>query len=58
MILEQIHPDILEMAKESENILNDIYKKIDEIALINSNSILSAFIENRVSYSDFADING
>lgn len=58
MILEQIHPDILEIAKESENILNDIYKKIDEIALINSNRILSAFIENRVSYSDFADING
>ena len=58
MILEQIHPDLLEMAKESENILKDIYKKIDETALINSNRILSAFIENRVSYSDFADING
>ena len=58
MILEQIHPDLLEIAKESENILNDIYKKIDETALINSNRILSAFIENRVSYSDFADING
>lgn len=58
MILEQIHPDLLEIAKESEKILNDIYKKIDEIALINSNRILSAFIENRVSYSDFADING
>ena len=28
MILEQIHPDILEMAKESDNILSDIYKKI------------------------------
>lgn len=58
MILEQIHPDILEMAKESDNILIDIYKRIDEIALTNSNRILSAFIENRVSYSDFADING
>ena len=58
MILEQIHPDLLEIAKESENILKDIYKKIDETALINSNRILSAFIENRVSYSDFADING
>lgn len=58
MILEQIHPDILEMAKESDSILSDIYKRIDEIALINSNRILSAFIENRVSYSDFADING
>ena len=31
MILEQIHPDILEMAKESDSILSDIYKKIDEI---------------------------
>lgn len=58
MILEQIHPDLLEIAKESDSILSDIYKKIDEIALINSNRILSAFIENRVSYSDFADING
>lgn len=58
MILEQIHPDILEMAKESDSILSDIYKRIDEIALTNSNHILSAFIENRVSYSDFADING
>ena len=58
MILEQIHPDILEMAKESDSILSDIYKRIDEIALTNSNRILSAFIENRVSYSDFADING
>ena len=58
MILEQIHPDLLEMAKESDNILSDIYKRIDEIALTNSNRILSAFIENRVSYSDFADING
>ena len=27
MILEQIHPDILEMAKESDSILSDIYKK-------------------------------
>ena len=58
MILEQIHPDLLEIAKESDNILSDIYKRIDEIALTNSNRILSAFIENRVSYSDFADING
>ena len=46
MILEQIYPDILEMAKESDSILSDIYKRIDEIALINSNRILSAFIEN------------
>ena len=58
MILEQIHPDLLEMAKESDIVLKDIYKKIDDVCLTNSNRILSAFIENRVSYSDFADING
>lgn len=58
MILEQIDSDLLAMAKESDSILKDIYEKIDDICLYNSNRILSAFIENQVSYSDFADING
>ena len=58
MILEQINPDLLELAKESDTVLQDIYKEIDAVCLTNSNRILSAFIENRVSYSDFSDING
>lgn len=58
MILEQINPDLLELAKESDTVLKDIYKEIDAVCLTNSNRILSAFIENRVSYSDFSDING
>ncbi|MDO4500623.1 MAG: methionine gamma-lyase family protein [Erysipelotrichaceae bacterium] len=58
MILEQIDKDLLYLAKQSDEDLKDIYKNIDEIALKNSNRILSAFIENNVSYSDFADING
>ena len=58
MILEQIDSDLLAMAKESDSVLKDIYEKIDDICLYNSNRILSAFIENQVSYSDFADING
>lgn len=58
MILEQIDKDLLAMAKESDSILKDIYENIDDICLHNSNRILSAFIENQVSYSDFADING
>ncbi len=58
MILEQIDSDLLAMAKESDSILKDIYENIDDICLYNSNRILSAFIENQVSYSDFADING
>lgn len=58
MILEQIDKDLLAMAKESDFVLKDIYENIDDICLYNSNRILSAFIENQVSYSDFADING
>ena len=58
MILDQIDKNILEIAKESDEILDPIYKKLDETCLVNSDRILSAFIENRVSYSDFADING
>ena len=58
MILDQIDQTILEIAGESDRVLDPIYKKLDETCLINSDRILSAFIENRVSYSDFADING
>lgn len=58
MILEQIDKDLLEMAKQSDIDLKEVYDEIDQICLYNSNRILSAFIENRVSYSDFADING
>lgn len=58
MIIEQIDPKLLELATKSEEDLKDIYKNIDEICLYNSDRILSAFIENNVSYSDFADING
>ena len=58
MILNQIDPNIKKLSIQSETDLKDIYKKIDEICLINSNRILSAFIENKVSYTDFADING
>lgn len=58
MILEQIHPEVLALAQESDSILQDIFKKVDEICLTNSNRILSAFIDNSVSYSDFSDING
>ena len=58
MILDQIDPSIKKLSIQSETDLKDIYKKIDEICLINSNRILSAFIENKVSYTDFADING
>ncbi|HIU14001.1 MAG TPA: methionine gamma-lyase family protein [Candidatus Fimiplasma intestinipullorum] len=58
MILEKIDPDLLKLAEETKPVLSDIYKEIDAICMTNSNRILSAFIENSVSYSDFTDING
>ncbi len=58
MILEQIDKELLELSKQSDRDLEEIYKHIDEVCLYNSNRILSAFIENQVSYSDFTDING
>ena len=58
MITEQIDIDIYELCLSSDKELKDIYRRIDDIALVNSERILSAFIENRVSYTDFADING
>lgn len=58
MILDNINKDLLDLAKESDTELKEIYDKIDNICLYNSNRILSAFIENSVSYSDFAEMNG
>ena len=58
MILNQIDQDLLSLANQSDQELKLIYDQIDEICLHNSNRILSAFIENQVAYSDFADING
>lgn len=58
MILEQIDKEILELSKKADEDLEDIFDKIDSICLLNSNRVLSTFIENKVSYTDFADING
>ncbi|MBR5754565.1 MAG: methionine gamma-lyase family protein, partial [Erysipelotrichaceae bacterium] len=58
MIYEQIDREILELARKADEDLKEIYEDIDRICLINSDRILSAFIANKVSYSDFADING
>ena len=58
MVLEHIDNSLLELSNKAEEELKSIYENIDKVSLTNSNRILSAFIENNVSYSDFADING
>lgn len=58
MIIDNIDKNILELANQAEIDLKDYFEKVDEIAMYNSNRILSSFIENKVSYADFSDING
>ncbi|MCF0106223.1 MAG: methionine gamma-lyase family protein [Holdemanella sp.] len=58
MILDSIDKNLLDLADKSDKDLKEIYDEIDEICLYNTDRILNAFIENQVSYSDFADING
>lgn len=58
MISDRIDKDILDLAAQSDRDLEEIYHNIDRISLLNSDRILSAFMDNNVSYSDFADING
>ncbi len=58
MILDNINKNLLDLAKESDIELKEVYDRIDEVCFYNSNRILSSFIENNVSYSDFAEMNG
>jgi cystathionine beta-lyase family protein involved in aluminum resistance len=58
MIREQIDEDLLALAARSEAPLAPVYRRIDETCQINSDRVLSAFLEHRVAYSDFAEING
>lgn len=58
MILDKIDKNLLKLAEESDIELKEKYDEVDNISFYNSNRILSAFIENNVSYSDFAEMNG
>ena len=57
MILDNINPKF-NLSKQAEIDLQDIYQEVEEICLYNSNRILSAFIANKVEFSDFTDRNG
>lgn len=58
MIINQIETELLELGKQADMDCKDIYAQIDEVCLKNSDRVLSAFIENNVSYTDFAEMNG
>ena len=56
--MNYIDERVLALAKQAEDDLAPIYKNIDAICEKNSRKIIEAFVKNRVSYSDFTDING
>lgn len=58
MLIENVDNKVLEISKQAEIDLKDVFKKIEENTLINSDKILSAFIKNKVDYADFTDRNG
>ncbi len=58
MIKNEINNKILELSKQADIDLKDIFSDIDNRCMENSNRVLSAFIENNVNYSDFTDVNG
>ena len=58
MILDNVNERLWQLTEQSDEDLKEVYENIDKVCLANSDRILSAFIANQVSYSDFADING
>ena len=58
MLIENVDNKVLEISKQAEIDLADVFKKIEENTLLNSDKILSAFIKNKVDYADFTDRNG
>ena len=58
MLIDQIPEELKTLADQSENDLKNIYGQIDEVCMYNSDRILSAFLENQIAYTDFAEMNG
>ena len=57
-LINYIDERISTLAMQAENDLIGVYKKIDDVANLNSIKVIESFVKNRVSYSDFTDING
>lgn len=53
-----IDENLLKLAEQADNEIKDYFKEVERICTFNSKKVLKAFIENRVSYQDFEEING
>lgn len=53
-----INEKIISLADETEKEIAPIFAELDELCLKNSAKVLKAFHEEKVSYTDFAEVNG
>lgn len=54
----KIKDEVIKMAEEIEPDLKDIFEEIDKNCMYNSQKVLKAFQDNRVSTSDFNEVTG
>ena len=53
-----IKDEVINMAKEIDEDLKPVFKKIEENCLFNSQKVLKAFQDNKVSTVDFNEVTG
>lgn len=53
-----IRPDLVELANSVEEEIKDVFKRYDHLCLLNSSKVLKAFQDNKVSSTDFVEVNG
>ena len=54
----EINEKIVKLAEETEKEIAGIFSELDELCLKNSAKVLKAFQDVKVSYTDFAEVNG
>lgn len=54
----EISDKLYNLAKKCESNLSNIFNYVDEVCEYNSKKILNAFLDKKVVYTDFAEING
>lgn len=58
MNVNDIRPEVFELAAQAEAELSEQFKRIDRIAMANTRKVMAAFQDNRVSDSCFAGTSG
>lgn len=58
MNVNDIRPEVYELAREAEAEIKEQFERIDRIAMINTHKVMAAFQDNKVSDSCFAGTSG